>query len=84
MNLFIDVVKKTRKRHQHIKLLPPTRKNRCITKNCVDSYSNLGNGMCQMAFLGKIDIYAVKNRLIRYLWMLKIHILSIMPFSRFD
>jgi len=41
--------------------------------NCVYSFSNLGNGMCPMAFFGKIDIYAVKNRYIRYLWMLKIH-----------
>jgi len=67
-----------------LKILPPTGKNRCITKNCADSYSNPGNGMYQLAFLGNIDIYAVKNRLIRYLWMLKIHILSIMPFPRFD
>jgi hypothetical protein len=35
-------------------------KNRCITKNYVNSFSNLGNGMCPMAFFGKIDIYAVK------------------------
>ncbi len=30
------------------KQLPPTGKNRCITKNCVCSFSNLGNGMCLM------------------------------------
>jgi hypothetical protein len=42
-------------------------------KNCVDSFSKLVNGMYQLAFLGKIDFYAVKNRQIRYLWMLKIH-----------
>jgi len=27
--------------------------------------------MCPMAFFGKIDIYAVKNTSIRYLWMLE-------------
>jgi hypothetical protein len=27
--------------------------------------------MYQMAFFGKIDIYAVKNGKMRYLWMLK-------------
>jgi hypothetical protein len=43
-------------------ILPPTGKNRCIAKNCVYSFSNLGNGMCPIAFFGKIDINAVKNR----------------------
>jgi hypothetical protein len=27
----------------------------------LDSISNLGNGMYPMVFMGKIDIYAVKN-----------------------
>jgi len=33
-------------------ILPPTGKHRhaCITKNCAYSFSNLGNGMCPMAF----------------------------------
>jgi hypothetical protein len=31
----------------------------------------MGNGMCPMAFFGKIDIYAIENGLIRYAWMLK-------------
>jgi len=59
-------------------LLPPTGNDRWITKN-------LGNGMCPMAFFGKkyIYIYAMKKRLIRYLWMLKIHMPFIMPFPRF-
>jgi len=26
-----------------------------------DSFSNLGNGMYRMAYIGKIDIYAVEN-----------------------
>jgi len=34
-------------------MLPPTGKNRCITKNYVYGFSNLGNGMCPMAFFGK-------------------------------
>jgi len=43
--------------------------------------------MYQMAFFGKMDIYALKNTQIGNLWMLKIHIHSvfcIMPFSRFE
>jgi len=39
--------------------------------------------MYQMAYFGEIDIYVVKNSQIRYLWMLKIHIISVMPFHRF-
>jgi len=48
-------------------LLPPTGKNRCKTKNCIYSFSNLGNGMYQMAFFGIIYISPMKNRQIRYL-----------------
>ncbi len=44
----------------------------------------MGNGMYQTAFYGKININAAKNRQIRYLWKLKIHIFSIMPFPRFE
>ncbi len=47
------------------------RKKWCITINSVDSFSNLGNGMVQMPFLGKLDINGVKNRQIRYEWMLR-------------
>jgi len=68
---------------KYLKKLPPTRKNRCKTKNCVDSFSNLGNGVFQMAFFDKIYIYAVNNWQIRYLKMLKIYIFSIMSFPRF-
>ncbi len=64
-------------------VLPPTGKKWCITKNTADSFSNLGNGVIQMPFLDKLDIYGVKNRQIRYLWMLKIHLLSILPFPGF-
>jgi len=38
-----------------------------MVHNIVDSFSNLENGMYQMAFLDKIDVYGGKNRLIRYL-----------------
>jgi len=58
-------------------------KNRCITKNCIYSLSNLGNGMCQMTFLSTLEIYGVKNSLIIYLWMLKSPIVSVVPFPRF-
>ena len=54
-----------------------------LTKNCTYSLSNLGNGMYQMTFLSKLDIYGVINSLIRYLWMLKIFVISVMPFPRF-
>jgi len=37
------------------------KKNRFITKNAVVSFSNLGNGICQMAVFGKIDINDMKN-----------------------
>ncbi len=36
--------------------------SRFITKHCVDSFPNLGNGMYQRAFFGKIDIYPVKKQ----------------------
>ncbi len=39
--------------------------------------------MFQMTILGILDICSVKNRLIRYPWMLKSPVFSIMPFSRF-
>ncbi len=58
------------------KLLPPTGKNWCITRNHIYSLSNLGNGVCQMTFLTTLDIYGVKNSLFRYLWMLKSPIFS--------
>jgi hypothetical protein len=58
-------------------------KKMCITKNRVGSPSNLGNGMFQMTFLGILDIYGVKNRLIRYLCMLKSPLFSMMTFPRF-
>jgi len=32
--------------------------------------------MCQITFLSTLDTYGVKNRLIRYLWMLKSPIFS--------
>ena len=64
-------------------ILPPTGKNWCKTRNHIYSLSNLGNGMCQMTFLGTFDIYGVENRLIRYLWMLKSPIFRVMPFPRF-
>ncbi len=57
-------------------------KNRRITKNCIDSLSNLWNGMFQTTILGILDIYCIKNRLIRYLWKLKNPVFSIMPSSR--
>jgi len=31
-------------------------------KLAMSIFLNLGNGMCTMAFFGKIDFYAVKNR----------------------
>jgi hypothetical protein len=34
--------------------------------------------MCQKTFLGTLDIYGVENSLIRYLWMLKSSIFSVM------
>jgi len=54
-------------------------------KNHVErfSFSNLGNGMCSMPFLGVLDIHGVKDRLIRYLWMLK-SIKQELEFIRFD
>jgi len=39
--------------------------------------------MFQMTILGKLDICGVKNRLIRYLWVLKSPVFCIMPFPRF-
>jgi len=39
--------------------------------------------MFQMTIVSILDICGVKNRLIRYLWMLKSHVFSIMPFPRF-
>jgi len=41
------------------------RKKWCITKKAINSFSNLGNGMCQITFFSTLDIYGVKNRLIR-------------------
>ncbi len=35
-----------------------------------------------MPFYGKLDIYDMKNRLIRYLWILKLKI-KYMPYLRF-
>jgi len=35
-----------------------------------------------MPFFGKLDIYGIKHRLIRYLWVLKLKI-KCMPFPRF-
>jgi len=64
-------------------LLPLTGKKWCITINSVDSFSNLGNGMVQMPFLGKLDINGVKNRQIRYEWMLKFCWFYVVPFLRF-
>ncbi len=60
-------------------ILPPTGKNRCITKNFLYTFSNLGNGMCQMTLFSTLDIYG----LIRYLRMLKNLIFSVVPFYRF-
>ncbi len=71
------------KQYLHCHVLPPTGKNRCITKNCTESLSNLGNGMFQMTILCIIDICGVTNRLIRYLWMLKSPAFCIIPFPRF-
>ncbi len=64
-----------------LNILPPTGKNRCKTEDWIYNFSNLGN-VYQMAFFGKIDIYAVKNRQIRYLWMLKSPTFSMMLFPR--
>ncbi len=36
-----------------------------------------------MPFLGKLDIYGMKNRLIRYPWMLKFNDNNIMPLPIF-
>ncbi len=59
-------------------ILSQTRKNSRITKNCVHSFPHLRNGMFQMVFFFKIDFYGVKKRQIRYIWMHKIDIYSIM------
>ncbi len=56
-------------------VLPPTGKKWRITINHVNSFRNLGNGMVQMLFLGKKDIYGVKNN-----WMLKFYWFGVMPF----
>ncbi len=61
-------------------VLPLTGKRWGITKN--ESFSNLGNGKYQMPFAGEIYTYGVKNRLIRYLWMLKFNEISIINFPR--
>jgi len=50
-----------------INITSSDRKKWCITINHVKSSSNLGNGMVQMPILGKIDIYGVKKRLMRYI-----------------
>ncbi len=54
-------------------------KKRCITKK-VWNRRKLKE---KMSFLDEIDIYGEKNRLIRYSWMIKIQICSIMAFTRF-
>ena len=64
-------------------ILPPTGKNWCKTKNSVDRLWSPGNGIYLMTILVKIDIYGVKNSLIRYLWLLKYNHICIMPFPRF-
>ncbi len=48
-------------------LLPLFVKNRCITQNCIYSFSNLRNGMCHIIFLSTLDIFGVENSLIKYL-----------------
>ncbi len=57
-------------------------KNR-ITLKLLKTFSNLGKCTSQMPFVGKLDIYGLKNRLIRYLWILKLMIKH-MPFPRFE
>jgi hypothetical protein len=42
-----------------------------LTLKLVETFSNLGKCTPQMHFYGKLDIYVMKNRLIRYLWILK-------------
>jgi len=37
-----------------------------------------------MEFWGKLDIYGFLNKLIRYLWMLKVHILIVCHFPDFE
>jgi len=64
-------------------ILPPTWKNRCITKNSVNSFPHLGDGMYQKVFFIKNDFFGVKSSQIRYLWKPEIHIFSIMSFLRF-
>jgi len=63
-------------------ILPPTRKKSRITLKLIEILSNLGKSTSQMPFFGKLDIYGMKNRLIRYLWILKLMIKH-MPFPRF-
>ena len=63
-------------------MLPPTRKKSRITLKLIETFSNLGKRTFQMSFFGKLDIYGMKNRLIRYLWILKLKI-KYMPFPRF-
>jgi len=54
----------------------------CKTLKLIETFSNMGKRTSQMPFFGKLDIYGIKHRLIRYLWVLKLKI-KYMPFPRF-
>jgi len=53
-----------------------------ISLKLIETFSNLGKGTSQRPFFGELDIYGMKNRLIRYLWILKLMI-KYMSFPRF-
>ncbi len=58
-------------------------KKSCITLKLIEILSNLGKSTSQMPFFGELDIYGMNNRLIKYLWILKLMIKH-MPFPNLN